>query len=94
MFYCRYLNMVVKACFIESTFDSFSSYTLECNYNTGRMVNPVPPAQGDDGKATPPPVAGFPPKYTQAHFEEVSENVSYYTLNHILHFNSLYFSFY
>lgn len=47
------------------------SYTLECNYNTGRMVNPVPPAQGDDGKATPPPVAGFPPKYTQAHFEEV-----------------------
>ncbi|XP_061175030.1 cytosolic carboxypeptidase-like protein 5 isoform X2 [Saccostrea echinata] len=47
------------------------SYTLECNYNTGRMVNPVPPAQGDDGKATPPPVAGFPPKYTQAHYEEV-----------------------
>ncbi|XP_078317223.1 cytosolic carboxypeptidase-like protein 5 isoform X14 [Crassostrea virginica] len=49
------------------------SYTLECNYNTGRMVNPVPPAQGDDGKATPPPVAGFPPKYTQAHFEEVGK---------------------
>ncbi|XP_048761406.2 cytosolic carboxypeptidase-like protein 5 isoform X8 [Ostrea edulis] len=47
------------------------SYTLECNYNTGRMVNPVPPAQGDDGRATPPPIAGFPPKYTQAHFEEV-----------------------
>lgn len=47
------------------------SYTLECNYNTGRMVNPVPQAYGDDGRATPPPLAGFPPKYTQAHFEEV-----------------------
>ncbi|KAL8590379.1 hypothetical protein ACOMHN_011593 [Nucella lapillus] len=47
------------------------SYTLECNYNMGRMVNPVPPAHGDDGRATPPPLAGFPPKYTQAHFEDV-----------------------
>ncbi|KAL4236440.1 Cytosolic carboxypeptidase-like protein 5 [Mactra antiquata] len=49
------------------------SYTLECNYNTGRMVNPVPQAYGDDGRATPPPLAGFPPKYTQAHFEEVGK---------------------
>ncbi|VDH95469.1 Hypothetical predicted protein [Mytilus galloprovincialis] len=40
------------------------SYTLECNYNTGRMVNPVPPAHGDEGRATPPPMAGFP-KYTK-----------------------------
>ncbi|XP_013388601.1 cytosolic carboxypeptidase-like protein 5 isoform X1 [Lingula anatina] len=47
------------------------SYTLECNYNTGRLVNSVPTACGDDGKATPPPVAGFPPKYTIAHYEEV-----------------------
>ncbi|XP_076440086.1 cytosolic carboxypeptidase-like protein 5 isoform X2 [Babylonia areolata] len=52
------------------------SYTLECNYNTGRMVNPVPPASGDDGRATPPPMAGFPPKYTQAHFEEVGRAVA------------------
>lgn len=44
------------------------------------MVNPVPPAQGDDGKATPPPVAGFPPKYTQAHFEEVRNNLYYVIL--------------
>ncbi|ESP05628.1 hypothetical protein LOTGIDRAFT_102525 [Lottia gigantea] len=49
------------------------SYTLECNYNTGRMVNPVPPAQNDDGRATPPPLAGFPPKYTQAHYEEIGK---------------------
>ncbi|XP_052225605.1 cytosolic carboxypeptidase-like protein 5 isoform X2 [Dreissena polymorpha] len=47
------------------------SYTLECNYNTGRMVNTVPAAYGDEGRATPPPLAGFPPKYTMAHFEEV-----------------------
>ncbi len=50
---------------------SVFSYTLECNYNTGRMVNSVPPAHGDNGRATPPPLAGFPPKYTMAHFEEV-----------------------
>ena len=48
------------------------SYTLECNYNTGRMVNSIASTQGDNGRATPPPVAGFPPKYTQAHYEEVS----------------------
>ncbi|VDH95472.1 Hypothetical predicted protein [Mytilus galloprovincialis] len=28
------------------------------------MVNPVPPAHGDEGRATPPPMAGFP-KYTK-----------------------------
>lgn len=49
----------------------FFSYTLECNYNTGRMVNPIAPAYGDDGRASPVPLAGFPPKYTQAHYEEV-----------------------
>ena len=37
----------------------------------GRMVNAVPLAHNDGGRATPPPVAGFPPKYTQAHYEEV-----------------------
>ncbi|XP_041357946.1 cytosolic carboxypeptidase-like protein 5 isoform X2 [Gigantopelta aegis] len=52
------------------------SYTLECNYNTGRLVNPVPPAYGDDGRATPPPLAGFPPKYTQAHFEDVGKGLA------------------
>ncbi|RUS74128.1 hypothetical protein EGW08_018108 [Elysia chlorotica] len=52
------------------------SYTLECNYNTGRLVNPVPPAYGDDGRATPPPTASFPPKYTIAHYEEVGKAVA------------------
>ena len=51
---------------------SIFSYTLECNYNTGRMVNSIASTQGDNGRATPPPIAGFPPKYTQAHYEEVS----------------------
>lgn len=50
------------------------------------MVNPVPPAQGDDGKATPPPVAGFPPKYTQAHFEEVRNNLHYGILHNFFFF--------
>ncbi|ELU13284.1 hypothetical protein CAPTEDRAFT_146236 [Capitella teleta] len=49
------------------------SYTLECNYNTGRIMNSIPQATGDGGRATPPPLAGFPPKYTQAHFEEVGK---------------------
>ena len=45
------------------------SYTLECNYNSGRLVNSI--ASTPDGRITPPPIAGFPPKFTQAHFEEV-----------------------
>ncbi len=31
------------------------SYTLECNFNTGRVVNGVPMASRDAGRATPPP---------------------------------------
>ena len=31
------------------------SYTLECNFNTGRVVNCVPMASRDSGRATPPP---------------------------------------
>jgi hypothetical protein len=27
-------------------------YTLECNYNTGRMVNSLPPATGDGGRVS------------------------------------------
>ncbi|XP_071964054.1 cytosolic carboxypeptidase-like protein 5 isoform X2 [Antedon mediterranea] len=52
------------------------SYTLECNYNCGRFMNSISPASCDNGRATPPPVAGFPPKYTIAHFEEVGKAVA------------------
>ena len=48
------------------------SYTLECNYNTGRQTNCVAPACSDNGRATPPPATGFPPRYTPAHYEDVS----------------------
>ncbi|PFX32918.1 cytosolic carboxypeptidase-like protein 5 isoform X1 [Stylophora pistillata] len=47
------------------------SYTLECNYNCGRTVNCLPPATCDNGCATPPPLPGFPPKYTPEIYEEV-----------------------
>ncbi|GCC36686.1 cytosolic carboxypeptidase-like protein 5 isoform X2 [Chiloscyllium punctatum] len=47
------------------------SYTLECNYNTGRCVNSVPPACHDNGRASPPPLPAFPPKYTKEIFEQV-----------------------
>nr|XP_056708356.1 cytosolic carboxypeptidase-like protein 5 [Euleptes europaea] len=47
------------------------SYTLECNYNTGRSVNTVPAACHDNGRATPPPLPTFPSKYTMELFEQV-----------------------
>ncbi|RVE44036.1 hypothetical protein evm_011334 [Chilo suppressalis] len=53
------------------------SYTLECNYNTGRLVNVLPPAARDPplttgaSAATPPP----PPKYTPHIFEEVGRSL-------------------
>ncbi|XP_070591061.1 cytosolic carboxypeptidase-like protein 5 isoform X6 [Erythrolamprus reginae] len=47
------------------------SYTLECNYNTGRAVNTVPAACHDNGRATPPPLPTFPSKYTVELFEQV-----------------------
>ncbi|XP_038056620.1 cytosolic carboxypeptidase-like protein 5 isoform X2 [Patiria miniata] len=52
------------------------SYTLECNYNSGRFVNSLSPATTDDGHATPPPLAGYPPKYSPQHFEEVGRAVA------------------
>lgn len=48
-----------------------TSYTLECNYNTGKSMNTIPPACHDNGRATPPPPPSFPPKYTPEVFEEV-----------------------
>ncbi|XP_030839190.1 cytosolic carboxypeptidase-like protein 5 isoform X4 [Strongylocentrotus purpuratus] len=47
------------------------SYTLECNYNSGRFVNSLAPASNDEGRASPPPLAGYPPKYGPQHYEEV-----------------------
>ncbi|XP_075770682.1 cytosolic carboxypeptidase-like protein 5 isoform X3 [Pelodiscus sinensis] len=47
------------------------SYTLECNYNTGRSVNSVPAACHDSGRASPPPPPTFPTKYTVELFEQV-----------------------
>lgn len=45
------------------------SYTLECNYNTGRFVNVLPPTvKQNSGKMQTLPV---PPKYTPQIFEEV-----------------------
>ncbi|XP_041105717.1 cytosolic carboxypeptidase-like protein 5 isoform X2 [Polyodon spathula] len=52
------------------------SYTLECNYNTGRSVNTVPSACHDNGRASPPPPPAFPPKYTIELFEQVGRAVA------------------
>ncbi|KAH9646002.1 hypothetical protein HF086_008810 [Spodoptera exigua] len=37
------------------------SYTLECNYNTGRLVNVLPPGVRDAAAAGPAPAAAAPP---------------------------------
>ncbi|XP_073529725.1 cytosolic carboxypeptidase-like protein 5 isoform X1 [Phyllobates terribilis] len=52
------------------------SYTLECNYNTGRCVNTIPGACHDGGRATPPPPPAFPPKFTTDIFEQVGRAVA------------------
>ncbi|XP_077668373.1 cytosolic carboxypeptidase-like protein 5 isoform X4 [Eretmochelys imbricata] len=52
------------------------SYTLECNYNTGRSVNSIPLACHDNGRASPPPPQTFPTKYTVELYEQVGRAVA------------------
>ncbi|NWH57007.1 CBPC5 protein, partial [Geococcyx californianus] len=52
------------------------SYTLECNYNTGRSVNSIPVACHDNGRASPPPTPAVPAKYTVELFEQVGRAVA------------------
>ncbi|XP_037100022.1 cytosolic carboxypeptidase-like protein 5 isoform X2 [Syngnathus acus] len=52
------------------------SYTLECNYNTGKTLNAIPPACHDNGRATPPLIPSFPLKYTPEIFEQVGRSVA------------------
>ncbi|XP_069358396.1 cytosolic carboxypeptidase-like protein 5 isoform X5 [Maniola hyperantus] len=47
------------------------SYTLECNYNTGRLVNVLPPT-AREGPTVQASTAPMPPKYTPHIFEEVN----------------------
>ncbi|XP_063619236.1 cytosolic carboxypeptidase-like protein 5 isoform X2 [Cydia splendana] len=49
------------------------SYTLECNYNTGRLVNVLPPPVRD--LPAPPNAQPLPPKYTPHIFEEVGRSL-------------------
>jgi hypothetical protein len=46
------------------------SYTLECNFNTGRLVNGMPMASRDSGRATPPIKLDHPPKYDAEIYED------------------------
>ena len=53
------------------------SYTLECNYNSGRSCNGLSAATCDDGRASPPrPGTAIPCKYTTACYEEVSSTTT------------------
>ena len=52
------------------------SYTLECNYNSGRIVNQLTTATMDSGRATPPSDGSLiPHKLTSKDFEEVHVHV-------------------
>ena len=46
-------------------------YTVECNYNTGRSMNSLAPASGDNGMVEQPPMATQPPVYTTDVYEDV-----------------------
>ncbi|BES91621.1 cytosolic carboxypeptidase-like protein 5-like [Nesidiocoris tenuis] len=51
------------------------SYTLECNYNTGKRVNPLAPPLRECLDKRPVPVLLTPPKYTPQIFEEVGRAI-------------------
>jgi len=63
------------------------SYTLECNYNSGRLVNIIP-ARIRDGLNKTMNHMFVPPKYTPAVFEAV--NIFYFRLLFNLLCNKLY----
>ncbi|GAB1609788.1 cytosolic carboxypeptidase-like protein 5 isoform X1 [Argonauta hians] len=58
---------------IHKSIGIIHSYTLECNYNTGKMMNLIAPAHGDKGRASPTPFVGPPPKYTPSIYEDVGQ---------------------
>lgn len=50
------------------------SYTLECNYNSGRQCNPITEATLSDGRASPAsPFSPVSHRFSIADFEQVSE---------------------
>ena len=52
---------------------SLYSYTLECNYNSGRQVNSMSEATLAEGRATPPhPGSNMPHRFSIQDFEQVS----------------------
>ena len=53
------------------------SYTLECNYNTGRIVNHVPPAKGVNARDASPErlPASQVPNYTPEEWREVGRGI-------------------
>ncbi|XP_060524611.1 cytosolic carboxypeptidase-like protein 5 [Cylas formicarius] len=51
------------------------SYTLECNYNTGRLVNALPPATVKEAAGRAHATSPVPPKYNPQIFEEVGKSL-------------------
>lgn len=62
----------------QSIYLSFNSYTLECNYNSGRHVNTITTATMDSGRCSPPQNGSpIPHKLTSLDFEEVCFSRTY-----------------
>jgi len=59
------------------------SYTLECNYNSGRLVNMIP-ARVRDGMNKTMNHMFVPPKYTPAVFEAVNLSCFYFSYSNII----------
>jgi hypothetical protein len=51
-------------------------YTLECNFNTGRITNGIPMASRDLGRASPPPTYDCPPKYGPPIYEDAGKSLA------------------
>ncbi|OAF69170.1 hypothetical protein A3Q56_03089 [Intoshia linei] len=60
------------------------SYTLECNYNMGRIINKLSPVPNDVYERTSPPLlCKFPPKYTPTHYEQIGRALAISALDFI-----------
>ena len=59
-------------CTYMYTFFYLYSYTLECNYNSGRQGNPLTAATMDNGRASPPvPPSSMGHRFSIQDFEQV-----------------------
>jgi hypothetical protein len=52
------------------------SYTLECCYASGRVMNVIAPASNANGRISPPMPIDMPPKFLPEHFQNVGKGMA------------------